>query len=55
MLKSLTSVVRWPEYVFISEGNPHLTSRVCRVELDSTHNSKMVSEPPRRLAGLPAI
>jgi hypothetical protein len=39
-VKSLTSVARWPGYMLISEGNPHLTSRFCRVELGPTPNSK---------------
>jgi hypothetical protein len=38
MLRSLTSVARWPECVFISEGNPHLTRWFCKDELGSTPN-----------------
>jgi hypothetical protein len=26
MLRSLTSVARWLEYMFVNEGNPHFTS-----------------------------
>jgi hypothetical protein len=36
--ESTLLVVRWPECVFISEGNPHFTSWFCRVELDPTLN-----------------
>jgi hypothetical protein len=32
-VKSPTSVARLSQYMFISEGNPHLESRFCRVEL----------------------
>jgi len=32
-VKSLTSVRRWLDNVFISGGNPHLTSRFCKDEL----------------------
>jgi hypothetical protein len=39
VLRSPTSVAKWPEYVFISEGN-HLTSRFCRVEVGPTPDSK---------------
>jgi len=34
----------WPGNVFISGGNPHLTSRFCGVVLGPTTISKMVSE-----------
>jgi len=37
--------------MFISEGNSHLTSRFCEVELGPTTISKMVSEPPLRSIG----
>jgi hypothetical protein len=40
MLRSPTSIARWPEYMFISEGIPHVTDRFCRVELGLTFNSK---------------
>jgi hypothetical protein len=33
IVKSPTSVARYHVYMFISEGDPHLTSRFCRVEL----------------------
>jgi hypothetical protein len=41
LLRSPTSVARWSECVFLSEGNPHFTSRFCRVELGPIPNSKM--------------
>jgi hypothetical protein len=44
MLKSPISVKRWPEHEFISEGSAHLTSRICKVELDPTPNSKVISK-----------
>jgi hypothetical protein len=44
-VKSLTSDRWWPDNVFISGGNPHLTSRFCGVVLGLTMISKMVSEP----------
>ena len=45
LVKSLTSVRSWPDNLFISGGNPHLTSRFCGVVLGPTTISKMVSEP----------
>jgi hypothetical protein len=42
-------------YKFISEGNPHFTSRFCRDKLVLTHNSEMVSESPMRSVGPPTI
>jgi len=27
---------RWPEYMFISEDNPHLTNRFCKADLGQT-------------------
>jgi len=45
IVKSPTSDRRWPDNVFISGGNSHLTSRLCGVVLGSTMISKMVSEP----------
>ncbi|KEH23647.1 hypothetical protein MTR_7g091670 [Medicago truncatula] len=44
-VKSLTSDKTWPDNVFISGGNPHLTSRFCGVVLVPTTISKMLSEP----------
>jgi hypothetical protein len=44
-VKSPTSVRSWPDNLFISGGNPHLTSRFCGVVLGPTTISKMVSEP----------
>ncbi|KEH25248.1 hypothetical protein MTR_6g016695 [Medicago truncatula] len=35
-VKSLTSDMTWPDNVFISGGNPHITSRFCGVVLDPT-------------------
>src|SRR3954470_8763687 len=35
-VKSPTSDNIWPEHVLISGGNPHPTSRFCRVELGPT-------------------
>jgi len=43
--KSPTSDMTWPDNVFISGGNPHLTSQFCGVVLGPTTISKMVSEP----------
>ncbi|RHN46608.1 hypothetical protein MtrunA17_Chr7g0244051 [Medicago truncatula] len=43
-VKSLTSVRSWPDNLFISGGNLHLTSRFCGVMLGSTTISNMVSE-----------
>jgi hypothetical protein len=40
IVKSPTSVARYHVYMFISEGDPHLTSRFCRVELGPIPNSK---------------
>ncbi|KEH23235.1 hypothetical protein MtrunA17_Chr7g0243841 [Medicago truncatula] len=54
-VKSPTSDRTWSDNVFISGGNPHLTSRYCGVVLDPTTISKMVSEPPPRSVGPPAI
>jgi len=45
IVKRPTSDRTWPDNVFISGGNPHLTSRFCGVVLDPTTISKMVSEP----------
>ena len=45
IVKSPTSVRSWPDNLFISGGNPHLTSRFCGVELGPTMISNMVSEP----------
>jgi hypothetical protein len=45
-VKSPTSDKRWFDNLFISGGNPHLTSRFCGVMLGSTTISKIVSEPP---------
>jgi len=45
VVKSTTSVRSWPDNLFISGGNPHLTSRFCEVVLGSTTISNMVSEP----------
>jgi hypothetical protein len=45
VVKSLASDKRWPDNVFISESNLHLTSRFCVVVLGSTPIFKMVSEP----------
>src|SRR4051812_19579393 len=42
-VKSLTSDNIWPEHVLISGGNPHPTSRFCRVELGLTTLFNMVS------------
>jgi hypothetical protein len=42
LLRSLNSDMRWSEREFISRGNPHLTSRIFRVELGQTLNSKSV-------------
>jgi len=39
-VKSLTSDRTWPDNVFISGGNPHLTSRFCGVVLGPTTISK---------------
>ncbi|AES86334.1 hypothetical protein MTR_4g005850 [Medicago truncatula] len=36
--------MRWSDNVFISGGNPHLTSRFCEVVLSSTTISNLVSE-----------
>src|SRR3954470_13195914 len=47
-VKSPTSDNIWPEHVLISGGNPHLTSRFCRAELDPTTLLNMVSEPIER-------
>jgi len=44
-VKSPTSDRWWPDNVFISGGNPHLTSRFCVVVLGPTTISKMVSKP----------
>jgi hypothetical protein len=44
LLRSPASVARWPEYVFISEGNPHLKSRFCRVELGPIPDFKTFSD-----------
>ncbi|AES74177.1 hypothetical protein MTR_3g116670 [Medicago truncatula] len=44
-VKSPISDRTWPDNVFISGGNPHLTSRFCGVVLGPTTISKMVSEP----------
>ena len=46
-VKSPTSNKRWPDNVFISGGNPHLTSRFCGVVLGPTTISKMLLEPLR--------
>jgi len=35
----------WLEQVFKSVSGPRLTSRFCKVELDTTQNFKMLSEP----------
>ncbi|AES97725.1 hypothetical protein MTR_5g059000 [Medicago truncatula] len=53
--ESPTSNKTWPDNVFISGGNTHLTSRFCGVVLDPTTIFKMVSEPPPRSIGPPAI
>jgi hypothetical protein len=45
VLRSPTSVARWPGYVYISEGNPHLTSRFCKDELGPKLNSKKLTLP----------
>jgi len=44
VLKSPTSVERWPEQVLKSGGNPHLTGRFCGVVLVPTTNSKLVMQ-----------
>ena len=44
-VKSPTSVKIWPDNVFLSWGNLHLTSRFCGVVLGPTTISKIVSEP----------
>jgi len=41
-VKSPTSDRRWPDNVFISGGNPHLTSRFCGVVLGPTTISKRI-------------
>jgi len=43
IVKSPTSDRRWSDNVFISGGNPHLTSWFCGVVLGPTTISKMVS------------
>jgi hypothetical protein len=48
LLKSPASDRRWSDNVFISRGNPHITSWFCGVVLGSTTSFKMVSEPPPR-------
>jgi hypothetical protein len=48
LLKSPTSDKRWPDNVFISGGNPHLTTQFCGVVLDLNTISKMILEPPTR-------
>jgi len=44
-VKSPTSDRTWSDNVFISGGNPHLTSRFCGVVLGPTTISKMLLEP----------
>jgi len=44
IVKSSTSDRWWPDNVFISGGDPYLTSRFCGVVLGPTTISKMVSE-----------
>ena len=44
-VKSPTSVRSWLDNLFISRGNPHLTSRFCGVVLGPTTISNMVSGP----------
>jgi hypothetical protein len=43
--------MRWPDNVFISGGNPHLTSRFYGVVLGPTTISKIVSEPIQNSLG----
>jgi len=43
-VKSLKSDRRWLDYVFISGGNPHLTSRFCKIMLGQTTISKNNSD-----------
>jgi hypothetical protein len=38
------SVGRWPIYMFISGGRPHLTSRIGKVELGPNPNFKIWRE-----------
>lgn len=44
-VKSFTSDMRWPDIMFITEGNPHLTIRFCGFVLGPTTIFKMVSKP----------
>jgi len=53
LLKSPTSDKRWHDNVFISGGNPHLTSQFCGVVLEPITISKMLSESPPRSVGPP--